>query len=79
MSEYILILNNGAICWKSFKQKIIVKLNYEAECIVASNVCKKTMWLYRFINKLGVAPSDDGLAVLYSTGAIAHAKEPKSH
>ena len=79
MSEYIFILNNGAICWKNFKQKNIANSNCKAECIVASDACKKIMWLYRFTDKLGVALSDDGPTVLYSIGAIAHAKESKSH
>ena len=42
-------------------------------------LAKKLCDLYRFTGKLGVTSSDDGLAVLYSTGAIAHAKGLKSH
>ena len=79
MSEYIFILNNGPICWKNFKQKNIAKFNCEAECIVVSDTFEEAMWLYRFIGNLGVALSDDGPTVLYSTRAISHAKELKSH
>ena len=53
--------------------------NYEVECIEASDTYKEAMWLYRFTGKLEVTPSNDGPAILYSTGAIAHAKKPKSH
>ena len=51
----------------------------EAECITAFDAHKEAMWLCRFTGKLGVASFDDGPAVLYSTGAIAHTKELKSH
>ena len=39
------------------------------------------MWLRKFINELGVAPSLDGPILLYcdSTGAIAQAKKSKAH
>ena len=54
---------------------------YEAEYVAASNTIKKAVWLQKFIDKLGVVPSLDGLVPLYydDTGAIAQAKEPKSH
>ena len=42
-------------------------------------LAKEAIYLYRFTGKLGVAPSDDDPTILYSTGAIAHAKELKSH
>ena len=53
----------------------------EAEYIVASDAVKEAVWLWKFINKLEVAPSFDGPILLYydSTGAIAQTKEPKSH
>ena len=53
----------------------------EAEYIAASDAVKEAVWLWKFINELRVAPSLDGPILLYydSTGAIAQAKEPKSH
>ena len=48
-------------------------------CITAFDACKEALWLYRFTGKLGVAPSDDGSVVLYSTEAIAHIKKSKFH
>ena len=53
----------------------------EAEYIAASDATKEAVWLRKFINEFGVAPSLDGLVLLYcdSTGAIAQAKEPKAH
>ena len=54
---------------------------YEVKYIAASDATKEAMWLRKFINELGVASSFDGPILLYydSTGAIAQAKEPKSH
>ena len=53
----------------------------KAEYIVASDAAKEALWLQKFINELGVAPSLDGPILLYydSIGAIAQAKEPRSH
>ena len=53
----------------------------EVEYIVASDATKKVVWLQKFINELRVVSSLDGPVLLYcdSTGAIAQAKEPKSH
>ena len=81
VSGYIFTLNGGAICWKSFKQHTVADSVYETEYIAASDAVKEAMWLRKFINKLGVAPSLDGPVLLYcdSTGAIAQAKEPKAH
>ena len=81
VSGYIFTLNDGAICWKSSKQHTVVDSVCEAEYIAALDAVKEAMWLKKFINELGVAPSLDGPVLLYcdSTGAIAQAKEPKAH
>ena len=81
MSGYIFTLNGGAICWKSFKQHTVADSVCEAEYIAASDAVKEVVWLRKFINELGVAPSLDGPVLLYcdSTGAIAQAKESKAH
>ena len=49
--------------------------------IAASDAAKEAVWLRKFINELGVAPSLDGLVLLYcdGTGATAQAKESKAH
>ena len=81
MSGYIFTLNGGAICWKSSKQHTVTDSICEAEYIAASDAAKEAMWLRKFINELGVAPSLDGPILLYcdSTGAIAQTKEPKAN
>jgi len=54
---------------------------YEAEYIASPDVEKEAVWLRMFFGELGVAPSLDSPISMYydSTGAIAQAKEPKSH
>ena len=81
MSEYIFILNDGVIYWKSIKQHTMANSVCEMEYITASNAVKEAMWLWKFINELGVASSIDDPILLYcdSTRVIAQAKEPKSH
>ena len=81
MSGYIYILNDGVICWKSFKQYTMADSTCKAEYIIASDATKEAVWLRKFISELRVAPSLDGPILLYydSTGAIAQVKESKSH
>ena len=53
----------------------------EVEYITTLDAAKEVVWLRKFLGELGVAPSLDGPVPVYcdSTGAIAQAKEPKSH
>ena len=53
----------------------------EDEYIATSDVAKEAVWLWRFLGELGVVPTLESPIPVYcdSTGAIAQAKEPKSH
>ena len=53
----------------------------EAEYIAASEAAKEAVWLRKFISGLGLVPSIADPVVLYcdNNGAIAQAKEPRSH
>ena len=53
----------------------------EIEYNAASDVAEEAVWLWKFLDELGVVPALDGPVSVYhdSTGAIAQAKEPKSH
>ena len=81
MLTYIFILNGGAICWKKFKQNTVADSIYEAEYIATSDAAKEAVWLWKFIDELGVTPSTNGPVLLYcdNTRAIAQAKESRSH
>ena len=53
----------------------------EAEYIAAASAAKEAVWIRKFIQELGVVPSIADPIELYcdNNGAIAQAKEPRSH
>lgn len=53
----------------------------EAEYISASEAAKEAVWMRKFITELGVVPSIVSPINVYcdNNGAIAQAKEPRSH
>ena len=81
LSGFVFCLNGGAISWKSSKQETVADSTMEAEYIAASEATKKVVWIRKFILGLGVVPSITDPVDLYcdSNGAIAQAKEPRSH
>ncbi|KAK1662374.1 hypothetical protein QYE76_050533 [Lolium multiflorum] len=80
-SGYVFILNGAAVSWSSSKQCTVAKSSTESEYIAASEASSEAVWMKRFIVELGVVPSALDPLVIYcdNTGAIANAKEPRSH
>ncbi|KAL1200820.1 Retrovirus-related Pol polyprotein from transposon TNT 1-94 [Cardamine amara subsp. amara] len=80
-SGYVFCLNGGAISWKSSKQSTVADSTTEAEYIAASEAAKEAVWIKKFMYELGVIPSISEPVALYcdNNGAIARAKEPRSH
>ena len=80
-SIFVFCLNGGAASWRSSKQEIVVDSTTEAEYIAASNAAKEAVLIKNFIFKLGVVPSITNPVDVYcdNNGAIAQAKEPRSH
>ena len=75
----IFLCNDGTISWKSFKQPIITDSTMEVEYIITFEIAKEDFWFKKFIAELGVMPSD-AIALYYdNNGAIALAKELRSH
>ena len=74
-------LYGGAVSWKSSKQDTTADSTIEAEYIAASEAAKEAVWIKKFIIELGVVPSIVDPIPLYcdNNGAIAQAKEPRSH
>nr|GFD08993.1 putative retrotransposon protein [Tanacetum cinerariifolium] len=58
---YVFILNGGAVVWKSFKQSTTAQHVTEAEYISASQAAKEAVWIRKFIDELGVVPSNNYL------------------
>ncbi|KAK8600792.1 hypothetical protein V6N12_050640 [Hibiscus sabdariffa] len=80
-SGFIFCLNGGAVSWKSSKQDTVADSTTEAEYIAATEVAKEAVWIKKFVTELGVVPSISDAMELYcdNNGAIAQAKEPRSH
>jgi hypothetical protein len=80
-SGYVFKLNGGAVSWKSSKQETTADSTTEAEYIAASEAAKEGFWIKKFLSELGVVPSAQSPVDLYcdNNGAIAQAKEPRSH
>ena len=80
-SGYVFILNGGTVSWKSSKQETTADSTTEVEYIAASDAAKEAVWTKKFVNELGVVPSIADPVHLYcdNNGAIAQAKEPRSH
>ena len=80
-SGFVFCLNGGAVSWKSSKQETVADSTMEAEYIAACEAAKEAVWIRKFIIDLGVVPSIADPIDLYcdNNGAIAQAKEPRSH
>ena len=74
-------LNRGAVSWMSSKQDTIANSTIEAKYVAASEAAKVAVWIKKFITGLGVIHSISDPVNLYcdNNGAIAQAKEPRSH
>ena len=74
-------MNGGAVSWKSSKQDVVAQSTTESEYVAASEAAKEAVWMKKFIEELGVVPSiQDPLEIFCDNeGAIALAKEPRSH
>ncbi|KAI5317447.1 hypothetical protein L3X38_037154 [Prunus dulcis] len=79
-SGYVFTLNGGAISW-SCKQSTTADSITEAEYIATTEAAKEAVWMIKFIFDPEVVPTIALLVALYcdNNGAIAQAKEPRSH
>jgi len=77
----VFTLNGGAVSWKSSKQSIVADSTTESKYIAASDAAKEAVWMKKFITDLDVVPSIRKPIKIFcdNTGAIAQAKEPRSH
>ncbi|KAL0329236.1 UNVERIFIED_CONTAM: Retrovirus-related Pol polyprotein from transposon TNT 1-94 [Sesamum radiatum] len=80
-SSFVFKLNGGVVAWKSSKQATIADSTTKAEYIAASEAAKEVVWMKNYIQELGVVPSITEPVIIFSdnNGAIAQAKEPRSH
>ena len=80
-SGYVFVINGGAVSWRSSKQSVMAGSSTEAEYVIASEAVQEAVWMKEFISELGVVSSALDPMVIYcdNNGAIANAKEPRSH
>ena len=80
-SGYVFLMNGAAVSWRSSKQPVVAASSMEAEYVAASEAAQEAVWMKEFITELGVVPSALDPMVIYcdNNGAIANAKEPRSH
>ncbi|KAL0373269.1 UNVERIFIED_CONTAM: Retrovirus-related Pol polyprotein from transposon TNT 1-94 [Sesamum radiatum] len=80
-SGFVFKLNGGEVAWKSSKQDTTADSTTEAEYIAASEAAKEAVWMKNYIQELDVVPSIAEPVVIFcdNNGAIAQAKEPRSH
>ncbi|XP_057994986.1 secreted RxLR effector protein 161-like [Hevea brasiliensis] len=81
VSGFVFLCNGGTVCWKSSNQTTIADSTTEAEYVAACDATKEAIWIKKFVSELEVVPSIELAVPLYSenNGAIAQAKEPRSH
>ncbi|KAL0404280.1 UNVERIFIED_CONTAM: Retrovirus-related Pol polyprotein from transposon TNT 1-94 [Sesamum radiatum] len=80
-SSFVFKLNGGVVAWKSSKQDTTADSTTEAEYIAVSEAVKEAVWMKNYIQELGMVPSIAEPVVIFcdNNGAIAQAKEPRSH
>ena len=68
-------MNEGAICWRSSKQKSVAKSTTEAEYMASSDASQEAVWIRYLLPKLG---QQHGPTTIHgdNMGAIALAKNP---
>ena len=78
---YLFILNGAVVSWRSSKQSIVAASTCKAEYVAASKASREGVWMKAFTTDLGVIPSALDPMEIYcdNTGAIANAREPRSH
>ncbi|KAL0328090.1 UNVERIFIED_CONTAM: Retrovirus-related Pol polyprotein from transposon TNT 1-94 [Sesamum calycinum] len=80
-SGFVFKFNGSVVAWKSSKQDTTPDSITEAEYILASEAAKEAIWMKNYIQELGVVPNIAEPVVIFcdNNGAIAQAKEPRSH
>ena len=79
---YVVMLNGGAIAWRSHRQPTVALSTMEAEYMALTEAAKELKWLRTLLGELGYKNNNNSEAtVLHSDNqsAIALAKNPVSH
>jgi len=52
-TDYVFILESGAVSWVLRLQKIVVLFTTDAEYVAATKACKEMIWLKNFMKEIG--------------------------
>nr|GFA97472.1 putative retrotransposon protein [Tanacetum cinerariifolium] len=58
-TRYVFTMNGGAIVWKSSKQSTTAQHATKAEYIAATEAAKEAVWIRKFVDELGLVPSNN--------------------
>jgi Cu/Ag efflux pump CusA len=80
-TSFIIMLNNGAIAWKSRCQPTVALSTMESEYMAITEATKELKWIRTLLVELGYAKDENKPTNLFSDSqsAIALAKNPVSH
>jgi hypothetical protein len=76
---YVVMLNNGAIAWRSQLQTTVALSTMEAEYMAVAEAIKELKWLRQFLTELGHKEEASTILQTDNQGAIALAKNPVHH
>src|SRR5271169_1504954 len=77
---YVVMLNNGAIAWRSKRQVTVALSTTEAEYMALAEATKELKWMWQFLTELGQGPGEEATVLCTDNqGAIALTKNPISH
>jgi len=77
---YVVMLNNGAIAWRSKRQITVALSTMEAEYMAMAEAVKELKWMRQFLTELGYGDHKSATVLKCDNqGAIALAKNPVSH
>ena len=79
INGYVAILGGGAIAWSSKKQQTIALSTMEAEYMALTEGTKQLIWLWHFIQELGIDQSQPMSLCSDNLGAIMLSQDVTYH
>ena len=76
---YVFTMSNGAISWKSVKQRTVTLSSTEAEYYAMSHAGREAVWIKILLTELGFGPSIPIMLRGDNQGALALLKNPVHH
>src|SRR5436305_6692729 len=76
---YVVMLNNGAVAWRSQHQPTVALSTMEAEYMALTEATKELLCMRRFLTELGYGSNNSTNLFTDNQSALALAKNPVSH